>query len=124
MSEGDEDAGASTGKIYDRELALSRVGGNPAIADELLGLMLKDLPAQRHALLSAHHDGDHDELRRRAHRLRGSASCCGMPRLEGACQSLELAVRNQAWADVELLLAALIEQVEAALMLSKRRPEG
>ncbi len=121
MSDRDDDAREATGDIYDRELALSRVGGNPAIADELLSLMLKDLPEQRQALLSALEVGDHEELRRRAHRLRGSASCCGMPRLERACQSVELAVQNQALEDVTLLSAALIEQVDAALALADRQ---
>jgi two-component system sensor histidine kinase BarA len=114
--EGDE---KSLGATYDRALALSRVGGNPAIADELLELMLAELPEQRQGLLATYAEGEHKGLRRLAHRLRGSSGCCGMRPLEQACHAVELAVDNGSDADLPILVAALIGQVDQALALKR-----
>jgi HPt (histidine-containing phosphotransfer) domain-containing protein len=114
---GDDEVGRDLGPVYDRALALSRVGNNPAIADELLALMLAELPSQREELVSAFSAREHAGLRRLAHRLRGSAGCCGMPRLEHACHAVEMAVDARAEADLPLLVAVLVEQVDAVLAL-------
>jgi len=77
---------------YDRALALHQVGGNPAIADELIGMMLAELPSQKTAMSVAFLAADHEVLRQVAHRVHGSASCCGTPAIKQASAALEAAI--------------------------------
>jgi len=77
---------------YDRALALHQVGGNEAIADELIGMMIAELPDQRAAMRTALEAGRFEALREVVHRIHGSASCCGTPAIKQACQTLESAL--------------------------------
>jgi two-component system sensor histidine kinase BarA len=77
---------------YDRALALHQVGGNPAIADELIGMMLAELPSQKAAMSVALQAADLQALRQVVHRIHGSASCCGTPAIKQASAALELAI--------------------------------
>mgnify|MGYP001812257747 CR=1 FL=1 len=77
---------------YDRALALHQVGGNPAIADELIGMMMAELPSQKAAMSAAVTAADHQALRQLAHRIHGSASCCGTPAIKQASAALEAAI--------------------------------
>ena len=74
---------------YDRKLALSKVGGNPGIADELLEMLLADLPDLSAALQSAHRELNCESLREVAHRIHGAACCCATPALKRAAMNLE-----------------------------------
>ncbi len=76
-------------QAYDRELALNKVGGNSAIADELLELLLADLPKQSSSLRTARNKLDAKSVREVAHRVHGAASCCGTPALKHAAMELE-----------------------------------
>ncbi|MET4694007.1 Hpt domain-containing protein [Endozoicomonas lisbonensis] len=64
-------------------------GGNEALADEMLDMLVKGLDndletLQRHA----RHDY-HKGLLERVHRLHGSCRYCGVPELEESCYQLE-----------------------------------
>ena len=96
---------------YDRALALHQVGGNPAIADELIGMMLAELPSQKSAMSVAFLDADHQALRQVAHRVHGSASCCGTPAIKQASAALEAAILQGDLAHI----SALHETLQTAI---------
>lgn len=75
--------------VYDQQLAIGIAGGNPQIAAELLGLLIRELPFQQEALNRAYGAGDLVELRKISHKLHGSASYCGTSALKAATQNLE-----------------------------------
>jgi len=81
--------GSSKLPAYDRSLALHKVGGNPGIADELLDLLVADLPQLAGSLRSACRELESEALREVAHRIHGAACCCGTPALKRAAMKLE-----------------------------------
>lgn len=100
---------------YDRELALAQVGGNPNTADELLDMMLRELPAQRLAMSKAVDAGQMDQLKAIVHRIRGAASCCGTPGIAETSSALEFAIKLGADDDVPYLLGALLDEIESLI---------
>ena len=100
---------------YDRELALTQVGGNPNSADELLEMMLRELPAQCLAMSKAIDSGAMDQLKAVVHRIRGAASCCGTPGVAETSSALEFAIKLGADDDVPYLLAALLDEIESLI---------
>jgi HPt (histidine-containing phosphotransfer) domain-containing protein len=100
---------------YDRELALTQVGGNPNTADELLEMMLRELPDQCLAMSKAVDAGQMDQLRAIVHRIRGAASCCGTPGVAETSSALEFAIKLGADNDVSDLLEVLLGEIESLI---------
>ena len=78
----------SSNDPVDRERSIQLAGGNAALADEMLDMLVKGLDndletLQRHA---RHY---HKGLLDRVHRLHGSCRYCGVPELEESCYQLE-----------------------------------
>ncbi len=92
-SERREASTGPSGDVYDRGQALAVTGGNARIADELLSLLLRELPAQEAALLELNAGGDEAGLAELAHKLQGSATYCGTPALKAAALALEHAAQ-------------------------------
>ncbi len=107
-------------QAYDRELALNKVGGNAAIADELLELLVADLPKQSSSLRSACSKLDAESVREVAHRVHGAASCCGTPALKHAAMELE----DAATAGDHLSLASAHEAVQKEIDRLLREQDG
>ena len=101
--------------VYDRDEALNQVGGNTSIANELLSMMLAELPEQSLELDAATMAGDKEKLARIAHHINGSASCCGTPALAAACRALRRGILAHADEDVPLLVELLQDQISALL---------
>jgi two-component system sensor histidine kinase BarA len=101
--------------IYDRIEALNQVGGNASTAKELLSMMLTELPEQSLELDAAIRAADVEGLARIAHRINGSASCCGAPALAAACRALRRGVQASAEEDIPLLVELLQDQIRAFL---------
>lgn len=79
---------------YDGEDAESRAGGRPGVADELFAMLCRHLPSSRAELYSAHDREDRQALLAAAHRLKGAAAYCGVPRLRQDIAVLEERIRN------------------------------
>ncbi|WP_070988724.1 response regulator [Halofilum ochraceum] len=79
---------------YDPEDARTRAGGRSGVADELFTMLCQHLPSSRAALRSALDRGDPQALLTAAHRLKGAAAYCGVPRLRHDIANLEDRVRN------------------------------
>jgi len=79
----------------DTNLSLSLSNGKPALAAELLHLLLKDLQ-QNHIdiskALTESRFGDALEL---IHKLYGASCYCGVPQLKEACKKLEAQLKEQ-----------------------------
>jgi two-component system sensor histidine kinase BarA len=103
---------------YDRALALHQVGGNEAIADELIGMMITELPDQRAAMRTALEHGRLEALREEVHRIHGSASCCGTPAVKQACQALESALLDGEYGRADELHTVL--ETEIARLIEAR----
>jgi HPt (histidine-containing phosphotransfer) domain-containing protein len=109
-----------TDPVMDRELALSRVGGDSELLKEIAGLFLNDYPKVLNELRTAASHGDAKGLERTAHGLKGSVSnfAAGPAveaarMLEGMGRAERLEDAAQVIGTLELALAALRAELEA-----------
>jgi HPt (histidine-containing phosphotransfer) domain-containing protein len=101
--------------ILDRGGFLSRCMGNQALATKLAGVFLGTLPKEQQALELAIETIDLDDVRRIAHRVRGTAkNICAVPLAEAAFL-VEQAAEQRNVASLHTHLETLKTQVEAIL---------
>jgi two-component system sensor histidine kinase/response regulator len=103
--------------VFDRALALSRVGGDVELLKEIAGLFLDDYPKSLNELHQAVESGDARLLERTAHGLKGSVSNFGARPVVDAALQLETMGRAQKLGEVEHVLHTL------ELALAALRPE-
>jgi two-component system, sensor histidine kinase and response regulator len=104
---------SAVGTGVDRELALSRVGGDVELLKEIAGLFLEDYPKLLDELLAAAARGDAKTVERAAHGLKGSVSNFGARAAVDAAWMLESLGRAQKLADVEPGIRTLEQALEA-----------
>jgi two-component system sensor histidine kinase/response regulator len=109
--------GSGVGSGIDRELALSRVGGDTELLKEIGVLFVEDYPKLMDELRAAADRGDAKNVERTAHGLKGSVSNFGAKAAVDAAWAVEQMGRAQDLADVQRGIQAL-EQALTAL-----RPE-
>jgi two-component system sensor histidine kinase/response regulator len=118
MSEPQKDAPVTA--AIDREVALSRVGGDAELLKEIAELFIEDYPKAMEEIRHAADAGDAKGLERSAHGLKGSVSNFGAAAAVDAARALEsmgrahqLAEVQQVILSLELALAALRPELEA-----------
>lgn len=106
--------------VFDKEIALSRVGGDAELLKEIAVLFLDDYPKSLSELREAVAARDAKRVERTAHGLKGSVSNFGArPAVEAALQletmgrSQKLAEVEQVFHTLELALAALRPELES-----------
>jgi two-component system sensor histidine kinase BarA len=82
--------------VLDRQAALRVTGGDPAMVERLLDLLLSEVPEDRARIGDAIARSDLEEVARVAHRLAGGAAYCGALALETAARALQQAARRGA----------------------------
>jgi two-component system sensor histidine kinase BarA len=93
----------------------ANTGGNRILADELLNMLLAELPAQRQALERAYLANDMPALHSHVHQLHGSASYCNVPLLKDSAAALECALLTQALEVIPARYATLCAAIDTAL---------
>jgi HPt (histidine-containing phosphotransfer) domain-containing protein len=111
---------ANSPVLFDKDLALSRVGGDIELLKEIAILFLDDYPKSLSELREAVESGDAKRVERSAHGLKGSVSNFGARSAVDAAFELETMGRAQKMAEVrqvlqtlELALAALRPELES-----------
>ena len=103
--------------LFDKTLALSRVGGDAELLKEIALLFLDDYPKSLSELREAIHAGDAKAVERSAHGLKGSVSNFGARPAVDAALQLETMGRTHKLLEVEQVLRTL------ELALAALRPE-
>jgi HPt (histidine-containing phosphotransfer) domain-containing protein len=116
-NEKDQNLKQVTAEVFDKEVALSRVGGDAELLKEIAVLFLEDYPRSLADLHEAVNAGDAKRVERAAHGLKGAVSNFGAISAVEAALKLETLGRAREMADVAQVLQSL-EQALAAL-----RPE-
>ncbi len=101
--------------VIDRDLALQRAGGNSQLADELFGMLLRELPTQRSHIESARALRDFPSLQFHVHKLNGSATYCGVPALKAAAETVESHLKRGETAQAEQTVDALLDAIDDVL---------
>lgn len=93
--------------VYNRELALDRVGGDEELLDEIVGLYLDEYPALLTEIQKAVQIGDAPSLYRSAHTLKGSLGTLGAEAAHQRALDLELSGRSAQLAEAPTMLTDL-----------------
>ncbi|OLO05623.1 response regulator [Salinicola socius] len=80
--------------VVDKARAGRISGDRDALAEEMMGLLIADLPRYRHELNMAWRDGDVGQLGEIAHQLGGGCRYCGAIQLAAACARMESRCRR------------------------------
>ncbi|HVO97754.1 MAG TPA: Hpt domain-containing protein [Bryobacteraceae bacterium] len=102
-----------TDEIFDKNVALARVGGDADLLKEIAQLFLADYPKSLSDLREAIEAGDAKRMERAAHGLKGSVANFGARPAVEAAYRLETMGHAQQLADVRPVLRALELALEA-----------
>ena len=98
---------AAVAVSLDWSLALRQAAGKPALARDLLQMLLDFLPEVEERVTHCIAESDVNGLREIIHKLHGSASYSGVPRLKQLCQQLESSLHQTS--DIAALEPELLE---------------
>ena len=96
---------------FDKELALENAAGDAALANELLTMLLAELPHLKEQLNQALSAKDKQALWDHAHKIHGSTAYCGVPALKVAASALEQIIKQ----DNEALFDEFVGKVNGEL---------
>lgn len=103
--------------VYDRALALEQAGGSAELADDLLSMLIQELPTSRTLLQDAFSDRDFSALLRHAHKLHGATLYTGVSALRAAVADLELHLKREDIEPVPRLYEAVLGEIDRVLAL-------
>ena len=121
------EAPAPTERLYDREKALARAGGDAELLRELLEVFLEESPRWLDDIDAALGAGDVRKLQRGAHTVKGAVDNFGAPAAFAAALVLEQMARAGDIAgapQASAALRALVEQLAAELTAELREGAG
>ena len=101
--------------VIDWELGIKLAGNKRDLAEEILNMLIKNLPDDMSAITQLYHDKNYLGLLQRVHKLHGAICYCGLPRLKTVLSHLETdlkshimdslpSLHDQLHAEVNLLL--------------------
>ena len=102
----------STESVVDMEMGIRLAGGKPALAQEMLDLLIEDIPASRARLEKAFSGGDIEAMISAVHHLHGATRYCGVPRLALTTEALETQLKIQQRQAAEATLKTLYQELE------------
>ncbi len=101
--------------IIDWELGIRLAGNNRAVAEELMSLLVKRLPADFLEICQAREVKNYIELLRLVHKLHGGLCYCGTPRLKNAAAAVEVALKHKKYVELPELFKQLEVEVSAVV---------
>lgn len=108
----------TTTPIYDKDLSLQLAGGKADLAEQMLGMLLKELPELCEQANVAAAANDTDTLFRSVHKINGSTRYCGVPALGEAADELELEIKAGS-TDITAAIQRLNEEAERLISLKR-----
>ena len=98
--------------VIDRVEALERVEGDVDLLRELVEVFLEDVPTRMAEIREALERRDAEGLRSAAHSLKGAAANLSACAVSAAAERLEMAGRNQDFAETESAYAVLVTETD------------
>jgi len=117
------EAGSDLPPLFDADEAARRAGGRPDLARDLFAMLCRNLAASHAELARARANAHPEAIRAAAHRLRGAAAYCGVPRLHHTCAEVERATRDLSARELETALDRLEATIVETAALGPDPPE-
>ena len=102
---------------FDTATLLRITGGNTSLAEELIGMLLHELPKHRAEIHRAYDAGDLVRLAEHAHTLYGGCAYCGALSLKSLSGALEHLAKSDAQQHIKQAIAALDTEIDRVLAL-------
>lgn len=113
----DMDSDNNDSQIIDTELGLSLANNKADLAENLLKMLVDELPATKMSMLAMYNQKDYEALRKEVHKLHGGCCYCGVPRLKTAAAALDNTLKsgNTEEAVLDPLVKTLAFEIEQVL---------
>lgn len=98
--------------VVDMELGIRLAGGKPALAREMLDMLVKSIPDSRTALHDAFQSNNIEEMIHAVHHLHGATRYCGVPRLALTTETLETQLKMNQLVAAQGTLQTLYQELE------------
>lgn len=95
-SAGDVEPGNGGNGLIDWKIALQRAAGKPALAKDMLNMLLTGLPETQQQLSDAIHADNAEQLLQLIHKLHGACCYTGVPGLKNLAETLETQLKTGA----------------------------
>lgn len=80
--------------MVDWEQCIKIAGGRKRLAQEMLGILVKELPELKSQIITSFKTREYAELSQALHKMRGACSYCGVPKLSATIVEFESAVKG------------------------------
>ena len=97
--------------VVDMEMGTRLAGGKASLAEEMLRMLLQDIPATREHLDKAFHSEDIEEMINAVHHLHGATRYCGVPRLALTTETLETQLKMRQMPAAQKTLRTLYKEL-------------
>ncbi len=97
--------------VVDMEMGTRLAGGKASLAEEMLRMLLQDIPATREHLDKAFHSEDIEEMINAVHHLHGATRYCGVPRLALTTETLETQLKMRQMPAAQETLRTLYKEL-------------
>ncbi|MEX1033325.1 MAG: response regulator [Cellvibrionaceae bacterium] len=98
------------------QLSLSLSNNKPALARDMLSMLLKALPQDAEAIDQLFKEEDFDALEATVHKLRGGASYCGVPYLKSTSTALDNMLQKKSYKDLDKPVAELLNAIQQLIV--------
>ena len=97
----------------DLKLGAKRINKDEIAAKSMIDLLLKNIDDDRKNIQSAVEKNDVKKLNEANHKLLGGLAYCGAPRLEQACQQLQIVLKNKDEKNIDHCARAVLFEIKA-----------
>lgn len=98
--------------VVDMELGIRLAGGKPALAKEMLDMLIQSIPESRDSLHRAFQSNNIEEMIHSVHHLHGATRYCGVPRLALTTETLETQLKMNQLVIAQGTLQTLYQELE------------
>ena len=81
--------------VVDLDLSLVRADNRPALAKEMMDMLVESLPVDIEQLNIHFQQQDYPAMGFIAHRIKGACCCCGVPKFEGSIRKLDRLLKSK-----------------------------
>ncbi|RRJ85147.1 ATP-binding protein [Aestuariirhabdus litorea] len=115
-------------RLIDLQEGVRLAGGKEDLAEEMLAMLLDNLPQDRQQIEQQYNDKQLPQLLETVHKLHGATRYCGVPLLRQACHEMESALklsrRGEENSSLQQLWKELLTQIDALIQWHHARAES
>lgn len=101
--------------VIDWEQSIKLAGNKRDLANDILTMLIKDLPNDLSAITTCYKVQNYQEMLRLVHKLHGALCYCGLPRLKTVVARLETELKNNIMDGLPPLIETLDSEVNLLL---------